>query len=150
MMLERSRQSHREGGSTPRRGTGASTPFHRPTPDRESPGKPGVDKKVGSAICRPLPVPASGISPPDFHRLVHQPPLRTRRRRTIPGVEALPFGIRGQSLFDARFQPQGSTLQFSKQRRAIDLEDPGGIAYGPLPLDRLPDNPLFDLLHPAF
>lgn len=80
----------------------------------------------------------------------YQPPLRTRRRRTIPEVEVLPFGIRGQSLFDARFQPQGSTLQFSKQRRAIDLEDPGGIAYGPLPLDRLPDNPLFDLLHPAF
>ena len=41
MMLERSRQSHREGGSTPRRGTGASTPFHRPTPG------PGVTWEAG-------------------------------------------------------------------------------------------------------
>ena len=130
MMLERSRQSHREGVDTAQGNRG----FDSISPNHAGPGvtgKPGVDKKVGSAICRPLPVPASGISPPDFHRFGPSATLRTRRRPTIPGVEALPSvsGANPSSTpafnhYNHPFSFRNSVERSILRTRAASLTDP--------------------------
>src|SRR5690606_11101294 len=127
---------------------GSSIPFLRATPAETHPGCRKVNKKFRERDIPTAPLPAGGISPPDSHNLnLSAIPAYTARAPRFRGWR--PFALLYPTILP-RCRFEISSLQFSKQRRAIDIENSCSIADRSLLLDRLPDNPLFYLLHPAF
>ena len=129
-----------KGNSTPRRGNGSSIPFLRATPAETHPGCRKVNKKFRERDIPTAPLPAGGISPPDSHNLnLSAIPAYTARAPRFRGWR--PFALLYPTILP-RCRFEISSLQFSKQRRAIDIENSCSIADRSLLLDRLPDNPL--------